>query len=202
MVAAARALETARPDGLVHDPFAERLAGERGMEFLKGTSRLEILSFGVGLRCRFIEKLLMNLVQEQRIGRVLSLGAGLDTRPWRLDLPAGLEWIEVDFEDMLAYKEALLAGDTPRCRRERLAADLAQPDLRARIFAEADARTLVITEGLLMYLSGDVVDALVREGSRAGFWLVELVSREFWAPGGNEYLPIHRVSPGSRRGGR
>jgi len=40
MVAAARAMETARPDGLVRDPYAERLAGERGMQVEEGRAAI------------------------------------------------------------------------------------------------------------------------------------------------------------------
>jgi O-methyltransferase involved in polyketide biosynthesis len=37
------------------------------------------------------------------------LGAGMDSRPWRLKLPASLRWFEVDREDVLQAKEDLLA---------------------------------------------------------------------------------------------
>lgn len=32
---------------------------------------------------------------------MLSVGCGLDTRPWRLDLQENLRWIEIDFADVL-----------------------------------------------------------------------------------------------------
>ena len=33
--------------------------------------------------------------------QVVLLGSGMDTRPWRLDLPAGVHWFEVDQQDVL-----------------------------------------------------------------------------------------------------
>jgi O-methyltransferase involved in polyketide biosynthesis len=48
MVAACRALETARPDGLVRDPFAAKLAGPRGDTSLHGITGCQLMSFGVG----------------------------------------------------------------------------------------------------------------------------------------------------------
>jgi len=34
--------------------------------------------------------------------------------------PPDLRWIEIDFADMLDYKDALMSEETPRCRRERI----------------------------------------------------------------------------------
>ena len=180
MVAAARAMETARPDGLVRDPYAERLAGERGMAFLKSTGRSEMLNFGIGIRSRFLDELLTGVLAEGEIDTVLVLGAGLDTRPWRLGLPAQLNWIEVDFPDMLDYKYGLLT-EQPHCRLERMAADLNDAAGRAAVFARAGERTLLITEGLLMYLPAETVEAIAEGAARAGIrrWLMDLTSPEF-----------------------
>jgi hypothetical protein len=40
--------------------------------------------------------------------QVVVLGSGMDSRPWRLKLPAGLHWYEVDRADVLEAKEAAL----------------------------------------------------------------------------------------------
>ena len=52
MVAACRAIETARADGLVRDPFAERLAGPRGEAILHSISGWQVMCFGIGVRTR------------------------------------------------------------------------------------------------------------------------------------------------------
>ena len=58
---------------------------------------------------------------------------------------------EVDFADMLDYKDSLMTGETPRCRRERLTADVTDAVQRRVIFAATGpAPALMITEGLLM----------------------------------------------------
>ena len=104
IVAACRALETESDDGFVHDPFAARLAGERGMAILRTLPYRDIMGFGLGVRSRFIDELLLDALSGQGIITVLSVGCGLDTRPWRLQLPPELRWIEVDFAAMLDYK--------------------------------------------------------------------------------------------------
>ena len=182
MVAACRALETVRPDGFVRDPLAERLAGPRGMAIARAMSTMgvEMMCFGVGMRCRFLEDLILRCLTESPIATVLSLGCGLDSRPWRLDLPPDLRWIEDDFEDMLDYKAARLGDEPPKCRLERMAADLTVESQRRAVFAAAgDAPALMITEGLLMYLPAATVDSLAEEPARLSgirYWMSDVTT--------------------------
>ncbi len=177
MTAAARAVETSRPDGLVQDPFAAQLAGERGMGILRGLPRFEFMAFAIGIRSRFLDQLVMSVVND--VSTVLNLGAGLDTRPWRLDLPAGLRWIEVDFPDMLRYKAKLLSASTPKCRLDRMAADLNDPYARRALLSAIGGKpALMITEGLLLYLLAETVEGLAADSGDAGvkYWLFDVVS--------------------------
>jgi methyltransferase (TIGR00027 family) len=167
MVAACRALESECQDGLVHEPFAARLAGERGMAMLRGLPQPEMMRFGIGVRSRFIDELLLEALASKPIATVLSVGCGLDTRPWRLELPPDLRWIEVDFADMLDYKDALMSAEKPRCRRERITTDLNDVAQRRALYAAVGAAPgLMITEGLLMYLPAATVKALAAEACR------------------------------------
>jgi methyltransferase (TIGR00027 family) len=178
MTAACRAMETERPDGLIRDPFAAQLAGARGMAIARGLDRLDLMCFGVGVRSRFLDRLVPETIAAHGIATVLSIGSGLDTRPWRLDLPATLRWVEVDFPAMLDYKDSIMASVVPKCRRERLAADISNASERASVFAAAgDGPTLMITEGLLMYLPASTIEALAVEAA-AGYWLLDAASLE------------------------
>jgi methyltransferase (TIGR00027 family) len=177
MTAACRAMETERPDGLIRDPFAAQLAGERGMAIARALPGLERMCFGIGIRSRFLDELLLDTIPTHGIATVLSVGAGLDTRPWRLELPATLRWIEIDFPDMLDYKDAIMAA-APRCHRERLSADVNQASGRERVFAAADdGPTLMITEGLLMYLPAATIEALAATASTS-HWILDAASPE------------------------
>jgi len=176
MVAACRALETARADGLVRDLFAERLAGPRGDAILRGITGWQLMCFGIGVRTRFLDDLVIETISKERIEAVLSVGAGLDTRPWRLELPADLRWIEADFPEMLDYKARAMAGEKPKCRLERVAADVTGEAQRAALFTAASGvPALMITEGLLMYLAGATVEALAADAARYGIrrWLLD-----------------------------
>jgi methyltransferase (TIGR00027 family) len=182
LVAASRARETERPDGLVRDPFAARLAGERGMALAESMAvGAQWMNFGIGLRSYFIDELL-RLALSRGVNTVLNLGAGLDTRPWRLELPRELRWIEVDFPAMLDYKAGLLADEAPRCRLERASADLNNQAERRRVLdlaSTTSAVTLLIAEGLLMYLPVETLRATANEAIATGafrFWLFDVTS--------------------------
>ena len=179
MVAACRAMETVRTDGLVNDPFAARLAGERGMAIAQALPILEAMCFGVGIRTRFLDELVMHEVTDLGVRTVVNLGAGLDTRPWRLALPAELRWMEVDFPEMLEYKSGLLAGEQTTCRREQMSADLADASQRKAVFdAAGDGPGLVISEGLLMYLPEQVVTAIAASPGQNWHWVMDITSPE------------------------
>ena len=183
LVAAARALESDDPAGFANDPYAARLAGERGMAIFRQHPNGERMRCGLAVRTRFIDELVVEAVASEQVATVVNLGAGLDTRPWRRDLPEDLRWIEVDFADMLDFKDARMSDQTPRCRRDRLAADLTDASQRHAVYrAIGPAPALMITEGLLMYLPSAVVDALASEPWRASgvaHWVADVVTTAF-----------------------
>jgi|ERR1051326_4443446 methyltransferase (TIGR00027 family) len=175
-----RALESARPDALIHDPYARHLAGERGEQLVQHLTKGRGMTWPI-LRTVCFDELILRQVA-QGIDTVLNLAAGLDARPYRLRLPTSLHWIEIDLPEVIAYKEEKLAGVAPACRLQRVAAHLSQPDLRQSLFAEintASIRVLVLTEGLLTYLRPEEVASLAIDlcsQSRFAYWIADLAA--------------------------
>jgi methyltransferase (TIGR00027 family) len=97
---------------------------------------------------------------------VVNLAAGLDTRPYRMELPPSLQWVEVDLPGILEYKEEILGDARPVCSLERVALDLSDVAARRALFERLgrQARNVVVAcEGLLIYLSADEVGALAMD---------------------------------------
>jgi len=200
MVAACRAHESALADAFVHDPFAARLAGERGVAILNTLPHADVARLGLAIRTRFVEKLLLEALATSPITTVLSVGCGLDTRPWRLDLAPNLRWIEVDFADVLDYKERLMSGERSRCQRERLTVDVNDAQQRHAMYQAAGASSaLMITEGLLLYLPAATVEALAGEASthsRIAHWISDITTTIFsnvLSGGADTMKPIRHV---------
>lgn len=180
-VAAYRALESARKDAIFHDHLAERLAGERGHAI---ASLATVHSqWALITRTRIIDDLVLQSVA-QGTNCVLNLAAGFDTRPYRLSLPNDLLWLEGDLAPLIEEKEALLRNETPRCKLVRKCVDLADRETRTTFLRDVNAqasRTLVITEGLVIYLETDAVADLARAlAAEPNFkqWIVDFSSPE------------------------
>lgn len=184
MVAAYRAVESERPDALFRDPLADRLAGEHGRKIIAGLPKGAFVGgWSVIIRTCVIDRLIREAIAEG-VDTILNLGAGLDTRPYRMELPASLRWIEADFPDMIEWKESKLAGETARCRLERIAVDLADHAKREKFLAEVAAssqKTLVLTEGVILYLAPEEVAALARDlksNPVFRYWIVDYFGPE------------------------
>jgi methyltransferase (TIGR00027 family) len=197
MVAACRAHETELEDAFVRDPFAAGLAGDRGFAILRDLPHAHVMRIGITIRTRFLDDLLLEELNTRLISTVLSVGCGLDTRPWRLNLDNNLRWIEVDFADVLDYKDRLMQGEPLRCRRERLSVDVNDPAQREHLYQTAGSDSaLMITEGLLLYLPGTTVNALAAEAfnqSAIHHWITDLTTRAFTRVLGRGIDPIASI---------
>ena len=190
MVAAARAIETHRHDSLAQDLYAEHFvlaapacAGwpVRIQQVPDGDTNPLWGRFAryFGLRTRVFDDFLLHAVDEGA-GQVVLLGAGLDSRAFRLDWPSGCVVYEIDREDVLSYKHEVLDGLSaiPKAARVPIPIDLRGDWAGALIDAGFDpaAPSAWLAEGLLFYLTNaaetlliDAVDRLSARGSALAF---------------------------------
>jgi methyltransferase (TIGR00027 family) len=174
-MAAVRAAEGERKDAAFHDPLGSILAGQRGRRIARSFSRTAMIAWGVVLRTTAIDRLIDEAIQ-RGVDMVLNLGAGLDTRPYRMELPSQLRWIEVDLPAIVETKNSQLNGYTPVCALERIGMDLLDRPARNALFAKYAATSdsmLVITEGFISFFRNDEIAILAEE-------LLALPSAAFW----------------------
>lgn len=172
-----RATESARPDALFNDQLARRLAGERGRAIVARAPRMARNGWWLVARTKIIDDVIGEAIADG-CDRVLNLAAGLDTRPYRLELPADFTWVEADLPELLAEKAQLLSDQMPRCQLTRTAVDLADPQARDAFFnvaLDGATKALVLTEGLLMYLDDRDVVALANAIKRpeVAWWMLD-----------------------------
>jgi methyltransferase (TIGR00027 family) len=177
-VASLRAVETRRRDAVFQDPLSAVLAGEHGRRIARSLSGSAATSWAVVIRTAAIDRLIDGALQ-QGVDTVVNLGAGLDTRPYRLSLPQRLRWIEIDHPRLIQSKQSLLASHEAACRVERWGLDLADRALRNAALADIGAqssRTLLIAEGVIPYWSNESV-ALLAEDCRSvpsfRYWILD-----------------------------
>ena len=180
-VAYFRALESRRPDALFHDPYAERLAGERGFRIANTLPQGNKQEWAWVARTYLFDKFLSSAIAEGA-DLVVNLAAGLDARPYRMDLPPTLHWVEIDFPEIIAYKEEVLAAEEPRCRLERISLDLSDLVARRQLFDRFNSRAtkaVAASEGLLIYFPAEDVASLAADLGvldRFQTWIIDLAS--------------------------
>lgn len=163
--------------GAIDDPFAERLVDPAMARVLRGVrllpapiQRRSVTLAGLAARVRFHDQQIA-AAMDDGIDQVVVLGAGYDSRAWRL-ARRGVRFFEVDHPLTQADK---------RRRAPSLGPTYVEADLRSTSAAEALGKAgldvarpaIVVAEGLTMYLAeevvrrqfGDLADA-VAPGSR------------------------------------
>jgi methyltransferase (TIGR00027 family) len=178
-VAYFRAQETLRGDALFRDPLAERLAGEHGFYLANTLADGNKHEWAWVARTYLFDQFLARAIQDGA-DLVVNLAAGLDARPYRMDLPPTLQWVEVDLPDIVSYKEKILLNDKPHCQLRRVALDLSDVRGRRELFsqlASCATRVVVASEGLLIYFSSEEVASLAEDlAQRFQSWVIDLAS--------------------------
>jgi methyltransferase (TIGR00027 family) len=178
-----RAVESERADALFRDPFAGLLAGDRGRQIARAMPKSAMTGWAVVIRTCIIDDFIRFAIT-QGTDTIINLGAGLDTRPYRMDLPSSLVWVEADYPDLIEFKEKRLSGERPRCQLERVKLNLTNLSQRRQLLASTDARsknTLILTEGVVPYLSVEEAASLaddLKTLEHACYWIVEYFSPE------------------------
>ncbi|MER7666891.1 SAM-dependent methyltransferase [Kitasatospora sp. NPDC096128] len=167
LVAAARAVETHRPDALARDRYAEHFVRAapaaahwplhpRDVPDGEADPLWGRLGRYLALRTRALDD---QLLRAGQLGarQVVLLGAGLDARAYRLDWPAHCTLYEIDRPEVLAFKQRVLDGIEARPtapHRVTLGADLRTDWAEALTGAgfRPDRPTAWLAEGLLPHL--------------------------------------------------
>ena len=208
-VAAVRAREGARPEPLFKDELSAVLAGREGIAWLAASevdpqSNYRRDSFPyLEVRTRFFDDWLLGSLRAAKANQVVLLGAGMDTRAFRLAWPKGVKLWEVDTHDLFSIKERRLrsAGAAPLCSRLVVESDLSKRGWSRALVGEGfstDRPAVWLAEGLFEYLSakavGDILAtaaSLSPMGSRLG---AEIISEEYMK------RPTNRPAMERRRG--
>ncbi|MFJ7125971.1 SAM-dependent methyltransferase [Streptomyces sp. NPDC098101] len=205
LVAAARAVETHRPDALARDPFAAAFV-RAALDATDWPLHPDEVPGGAsdplwgrlgryfGLRTRVLDD---HLLASARSGvrQVVLLGAGLDSRAFRLDWPAGTLVHEIDSADVLGFKQSVLdgIGAEPVAERRPCVADLRDDWTEALLSSggggggvsgfDPSVPTAWLAEGLLLYLPAeaerrlmDDVDRLSAAGSTLAYEIKEVTA--------------------------
>lgn len=181
--AGCRALEHDRIDAIIQDPFAKLFLDidyDQVFASFIDAPNFNLFQTSIAVRTNVIDKMLMNTILEKKIEQVIHIGAGFDTRPYRLTLPQSLIWWEIDHEKVNSKKTQILSALSTKCDLRRQDLDLNDMDEMSHFIEEKidpNKITLILSEGLLIYLHRETVAtylSIFSKIKRCAYWITDI----------------------------
>lgn len=156
----AKGEESRLPDSLLRDHFAAEAMSRIDYDFSKlQVSRDDMI--GVAMRAHILDGWTREFIAKYPKATVLDLGCGLDSRVFRIDPPASVQWIDVDYPEVVALRRRLYPE---RKNYALIGASVTEPAWLASV--PSHRPTMIVAEGLFMYLAEDAVPQLLARLTR------------------------------------
>ena len=152
----AKALDADEPDSVLNDTWARDIVSQIDYDWA-GTTITRRNAPSVTLRSAHFDSWTREFLANHPESTVLHLGCGLDSRYFRIEPGPGVAWYDVDYPDVIALRERFYPG---RPGYRLIPASVTDPAWLSEI--AGDRPTLVLGEGLTMYLTEEDGTALLR----------------------------------------
>ena len=122
--------DSGRNHSVCNDNYAERFMDDRGRQIFEPFKSEKMPNLPNITRCRLIDDYLSAELSRNNQLNIFTIGAGFDTRPYRL---AGGNWIEIDEPQIISYKnERLPVEECPNPLR-RISIDFGNESLADKL---------------------------------------------------------------------
>ncbi|OBI16251.1 class I SAM-dependent methyltransferase [Mycobacterium sp. E2497] len=162
-----RALDSRLPQPFLGDTMADEVLTEVGYDlarfpvltakFLDPRSRV----FDIAVRAKVLDDLVRRFTLDNPDAVVLDLGAGLDSRIFRVGPPPGVSWYDIDFPEVIALRSRVVPQ---HAQAHSVGADLTDPGWLNDIPGSRPA--VIVADGLVAFLTEDgfvsLLDRLVQ----------------------------------------
>lgn len=144
---------------ICNDVYAERFMDERGKQIFEPFKSEKMPNISNIIRCRLIDDYLLAELGKNNQLNIITIGAGFDSRPYRL---AGGNWLEIDEPQIISYKNEKLPVDECSNPLRRISIDFAHESLKEKLEEEcAEDHTVFVIEGVFMYLEPEAIEATI-----------------------------------------
>ncbi|HWD07336.1 MAG TPA: class I SAM-dependent methyltransferase [Amycolatopsis sp.] len=142
----ARALDARSENPLLGDTAADEAVRKIDADFTKlGVNKDAAVS--VAIRAKAIDDRAGTWLAQHPEAIVVHLGCGMDTRVYRLDPPPTVRWFDVDYAEVIALRDEIYPDRPSYTTIGSSVTDFSWLDQ-----VPDDAPTLIVAEGLVMYL--------------------------------------------------
>jgi methyltransferase (TIGR00027 family) len=152
---------------LIIDPLAKLMVDDELIEYVENHKYVAGNKDYSIIRSLFIEKeIIEKWLSAKETSQIVFLGAGLDTRAYRLNkLKEKIVSIyEIDFEEVIHFKNKILKQEKPLCQLMRIGTDLSKENWINDILSsgfKTELPTLWILEGLVYYIEKEKISKLL-----------------------------------------
>ncbi len=166
---------------LINDTYARRLMGEDGLRYWEDFKRFKRPNAGNTARHYIIDEHIKDILAAYPLMNVFLIGAGLDSRAYRL---TGGIWIEIDAPEIISYKAQQLPVEECLNSLTRISIDFSKESLKDILLPyRTDDRVVIIVEGVILYLSNEELENLiqtVKECFPSHIFICDLMKRDFF----------------------
>ncbi len=157
---AVRAADAATRRPLCGDTFAHHFMNDEAHRVWDEFKGFHAANVSNAARHRLIDDHLRRVLAADADATIVVIGAGFDTRAFRL---TGGRWFEFDEPEILTYKERRLPAATAPNALRRVAVDFSRDALADKLLVIGEASKVhLVVEGVLMYLTREQKAGLAR----------------------------------------
>lgn len=109
----AKAVETKRPRGIIHDPKAVEIMNLIDYDFGK-FEKGKMSQIGVSIRTMLLDRAVSAFIKKNPDAAIINIGAGLDTRLSRID-NGKIMWYDLDLPESIEVRRKFFT-DSDRCK--------------------------------------------------------------------------------------
>jgi methyltransferase (TIGR00027 family) len=175
----ARMQDAAQDNPICGDDYAKLFMCEYGMGIFDRFKSLSLSNAGIIVRHRIMDDMLRQMLNANHDLNVVTIGAGFDSRPYRLE---GGHWFELDEPQLIAYKDIVLPPAQCANPLHREPIDFDKDNLEDKLLQLPHTGPVVfVLEGVVIYLCEYDVQKLLTELDYEfprHLLLCDLVSRE------------------------
>jgi methyltransferase (TIGR00027 family) len=163
-----------------NDIYAKMFMNQEGMAILEAFKDETKPNASNVARHRVIDDLLQQEILNQPDLLIIIIGAGFDSRAFRLQ---GGSWVELDEPQVIAYKNERLPSANAHNHLQRISIDFATESVEDKLASFSNRSPVIVIEGVFMYLERDAIDHLLKTLARLfpkHKLICDLMNRQFF----------------------
>lgn len=156
-----RMLDAEHPRSLCNDHYAKHFMDAHGMQIFEPFRHQIMPNISSTVRCYIIDQAIREILNKQPDSLIITIGAGFDTRPYRIK---GGQWVEVDEPQIIHCKNEKLPISACENALTRISINFANEKLTEKLQEyHNNQNVIIVIEGVFMYLEESAIQSTIKQ---------------------------------------